>query len=66
MDIIISARRHPKKFNVPHNCQHEPEDNDAPRKSGRCEKLTDPEQVRYAGHRHSGHEVRSTPIAEIA
>jgi hypothetical protein len=41
MDIIIDARRHPKKFNLPHSSQDEPEDNDEPRKSWRCEKLTD-------------------------
>ncbi len=30
MDIIIGTRGQPKKFNVPHSSQDEPDDNDAP------------------------------------
>jgi hypothetical protein len=41
MDIIIGARGHPKKFNVPHSSQDEPNDDNASRKSWRSEKLTD-------------------------
>jgi hypothetical protein len=40
-NIIIGARGSPKKFNVPHSSQNEPNDNNA---SGECwgsEKLTD-------------------------
>ena len=66
MNIIIGARGQPKKFNVPHSSQDEPEDDDAPRKSWRCEKLTDPEEVHDARKRQRGIEVRSTPITEIA
>ena len=33
MNIIIGARGQPKKFNVPHRSQDEPNDDDAPRKS---------------------------------
>src|SRR6266478_858400 len=41
MNIIISARGHPKKFNVPHSSQDEPNDDNSPGKSWRSEKLTD-------------------------
>jgi hypothetical protein len=33
MDIIISARGQPKKFNVPHSSQDEPNDDNSPGKS---------------------------------
>jgi hypothetical protein len=41
MNIIIGARRHPKKFNVPHSSQEEPNDDNASGKSWRSEKLAD-------------------------
>jgi hypothetical protein len=45
MDIIIGARGHPQKFNVPHSSQDEPNDDNASGnasfKFGRSEKLTD-------------------------
>ena len=66
MNIIIGARGQPKKFNVPHSSQDEPNDDDAPRKSWRSEKLTDRQEVHDARKRQRGHEVRSTPIAEVA
>jgi len=40
MDIIIGARGHPKKFNVPPSSQDEPNHDNASGKSGRSEKLT--------------------------
>jgi len=66
MDVIIWARGQPKKFNVPHSSQDEPEDDDAPRKSWCSEKLTDREEVHDACKRQRGHEVWSTPVAEVA
>jgi hypothetical protein len=66
MNIIISARGQPKKFNVPHRSQDDPEDNDASRKSWHGEQLTDREEVRDARERQRGHEVRPTSIAEVA
>jgi hypothetical protein len=66
MDIIIGARGHPKKFNVPHSSQDEPNDDNASRKSWRSEKLTDRQEVRDSPKRQRGHKVRSTPIAEVA
>ena len=70
MDIIVGARGQPKKFNVPHRSQDEPEDDDAPGnasfKFGRGEKLTDRQEVDDARNRQRGHEVRSTSIAEVA
>ena len=69
MNIIIGARGHPKKFNVPRGCQDEPNDDNAPGnasfKSGRSEKLTDRQEVHDARNRQRGHEVRSTSIAEV-
>jgi hypothetical protein len=41
MDIIIGARWEPKKFNVPHRRQDEPNNNNASGKFWRSEKLTD-------------------------
>jgi hypothetical protein len=41
MDIIIGARGHPKKFNMPHSSQDEANDDNAAGKSWRSEKLTD-------------------------
>jgi hypothetical protein len=40
MNIIIGARGQPKKFNVPHSSQDEPNDDNAPGKSWGGEKLT--------------------------
>jgi hypothetical protein len=72
MDIIIGARGHPKKFNVPHGSQDEAKDDNAPGKY-RCgagaspaKKLSDRQEVHDARKRQRGHEVRSTPIAEVA
>jgi hypothetical protein len=66
MDIIIGARGHPKKFNVPPSSQDEPNDDNASGKSWRSEKLTDGEEIGDARKRQRGHEVRSAPIAEVA
>jgi len=70
MNIIIGARGHPKKFNVPRGCQDEPNDGNAPGnssfKSGRSEKLTDRQEVHDARNRQRGHKVWPTPIAEVA
>ena len=41
MNIIIGARGQPKKFDVPHGSQDEPNDDNTPGKSWRSEKLTD-------------------------
>lgn len=41
MDIIIGARGHPKKFNVPPSSQDEPNDDNSSGKFWRGEKLTD-------------------------
>jgi hypothetical protein len=55
MDIIIGARGQPKKFDVPHSGQGEPNDENSPGnarfKIGRREKLTDRQQVRNARNR---------------
>src|ERR1700732_2280711 len=66
MDIIIGARRQPKKFNVPHSSQDEPNDDNALRKFWRSEKLTDRQEGRDSRKRQRSHEVRSTPVAEVA
>jgi hypothetical protein len=66
MDIIIGARGYPKKFNVPHSSQDEPNDDNASGKSWRSEKLADRQKVHDARKRQRGHEVRSTPVAEVA
>jgi hypothetical protein len=41
MNVIIGARGLPKKFNVPHRGQDEPNDDNSPGKLWRSEKLTD-------------------------
>jgi hypothetical protein len=41
MDIVIGARGQPKKFNVPHSSQDEPNDDNASGKPWRGKKLTD-------------------------
>jgi hypothetical protein len=66
MNIIIGAPGQPKKFNVPNRSQDEPSDDKSPGKRWRSEKLTDRQEVRDARKRQRGHEIRSTPIAEIA
>jgi len=70
MNIIIGSRGCPKKFNVPHRGQHEPDDDNAPGntlfKSGRSEKLADRQEVHDACHGQGGHEVWPTSIAEVA
>jgi hypothetical protein len=66
MNIIVGARGHPKKFNVPHSSQDEPSDDNSSGKSSRSEKLTDRQEVHDARKRQRGHEVRSTSIAEVA
>jgi hypothetical protein len=66
MNIIIGARGHPKKFNVPHSSQDEPNDDNASGKSWRREKLTDRQEVHDARKRQRGHKVRSTSFAEVA
>jgi hypothetical protein len=66
MNIIIGARGLPKKFNVPHGSQDESNDNNVPRKSWRNENFTDRQEVRDSRKRQGDHEVRSTPITEIA
>src|SRR6266699_6158546 len=70
MNIIIGARGQPKKFNVPHSSEDEPNDDDAPGnalfKSGRSEKLADRQEVHNARNRQGGHEVRTTSVAEVA
>jgi hypothetical protein len=66
MNIILGARRQPKKFNVPHSSQDKPNDDDAPGKCWRSEKLTDRQKVRDSRKRQRGHEVRSTFIGKVA
>jgi hypothetical protein len=70
MNVIIGARGRPKKFNVPHSRQDEPNDDNASRnvsfKFWRSEKLTDRQEVHDSRERQGGHEGRSTPIAEVA
>jgi hypothetical protein len=70
MDIIIGARGHPKKFNVPHGSQDEPNDDNAAGnawfKFWHSEKLTDRQEVHDSRKRQRGHEVRPTSIAEVA
>jgi hypothetical protein len=41
MNIIIGARGHPKKFDVPHSSQDEPNDDNASGEWWGSEKLTD-------------------------
>jgi hypothetical protein len=64
MDVIISARRDAKKFNLPHESEEKTDDNNAPRKPFRREELTDREEVDDSRSRQRGHEPRSTSIAE--
>jgi hypothetical protein len=66
MNIIIGARGLPKKFNVPHSSQDEPNDDNASVKVGRSEKLTDRQEIRDPRNRQRGHEVWSTSIAGVA
>jgi hypothetical protein len=66
MDIIIGARGHPKKCNVPHSSHDEPNDDNSPGKSGRSETLTDRQEVHDARKRQRGYEGWPTPIAEVA
>src|ERR1700719_2429448 len=66
MNIIIGARGHPKKFNLPHSSQDEANNDNASGKSWRSEKLTDRQEVRDSRKRQRAHEVRPTPIAEVA
>jgi hypothetical protein len=40
MNIFTDSRRHPKKFNMPHSSQDEPNDDNAPRERWRSEQLT--------------------------
>ena len=64
--IIVGARGHPKKCNVPYSSQDKPNDDNSPRKSWRSEKLTDRQEVHDARKRQKRHEVWPTPIAEVA
>jgi hypothetical protein len=41
MDVVVSACRQSKKFDVPHSSQDEPDDDNAPGKFWCGEKLTD-------------------------
>jgi hypothetical protein len=41
MNIVIGPRGHPKKLNVPHSSEDEPNDDNASGKCGASEKLTD-------------------------
>jgi hypothetical protein len=66
MNIIIGARGHPKKCNVPHSSEDEPNDDNSPRKYWRSEKLTDRQEVHDSRKRQRGHEGWPTPIAEVA
>jgi hypothetical protein len=66
MNIIVVAWGHPKKFNVPHGSQNESNDDNASGEFLRGEKLTDREKVCDARKRQRGHEVRPTPIVEVA
>src|SRR5260370_39357442 len=66
MNVIIGARGHPKKLNVPHSSQDEPNDDNASGKSWRSEKLMDRQEVRDSRKRQRAHEVRPTPVAEVA
>jgi hypothetical protein len=51
MNIIVGARAHTKKFNVPHGSQDEPNDDNASVEFGRSEKLTDREEICDASKR---------------
>jgi hypothetical protein len=66
MNVIIGTGGQPKKFNVPHSGQDEPEEDDAPGKSGCCKKLADPEEIHDARKGQRGIEVWPTPITEVA
>src|ERR1700674_655995 len=70
MNVIIGARRHPKKCNAPHSSQDEPNDDNASGnasfKFGRSEKLADRQEVGDSRQRQRGHKVRTTPVAEGA
>jgi len=66
VDIVIDARGHSKKFNVPESGQYEPNDHNSPGKCWRSEKLTDRQEVYDARKRQRGHEVWPTPVAEVA
>jgi hypothetical protein len=66
MNVIIGACGKPKKFNVPHGSQDQPEHDDTLRKSKKKKKLTDREEVDDARDRQGGHEVWSTSVAEVS
>jgi hypothetical protein len=66
MDIIIGPRGQAKKFNMPHCCKDESNDDNAPGKSWCGKQLTDRQQVHDSRKRQRDHEVRSAPIAEVA
>jgi hypothetical protein len=66
VNIIVRSRLHPKKLNVPNSSHHEPNDDDAPWKSWTSQKLTNGEDVHNACKCQTGHEVGSSPVAEVA
>jgi hypothetical protein len=66
MNVFTGARRHAKKFNVPHGGQDEPDDDNTSGEFWASEKLADGEEVYDAGKRQGGHEVRSAPIAKVS
>src|SRR5882757_7516403 len=70
MNIVVVARWQPKKLDVPHGSQDEPNDHNAsgnaPFKFWRGEQLTDRQEVRDSRKRQRGDEVRSASIAEVA
>jgi hypothetical protein len=66
MDILVSTRGHPKEANVPYSSQYEPNDNNASRECSIGAKFTNGEEIRDAGERQSGHEVRSACKAEVS
>jgi hypothetical protein len=66
MDIIIGTRRHPKKFNVPHSRQDEPDHDNAPGGPCRSEEIADRQEVHDARKRQRSKEVGSTSVTEVA
>jgi hypothetical protein len=66
MNIIIGSRRHPKKFNVPHSRQQKSDNHNPPGKPWHDKEFTYRQEIRDAGQRQRGHEVRPTSIAKVA
>src|SRR5258708_19775028 len=66
MNVIIGPGRRQKKWNTPQGSQHQPDDDDPPRKVWSREELTNGEEIRNAGNGQRNYEGWFTHAAELA